>query len=80
MLPAGYRHIILVFMNTLAEIESAIERLSTPAAAELAVWLEQFLARRATPPPVEAWLECARGVARPGVTTGDVMTLTRGEE
>ena len=36
--------------------------------------------RRATPPPVESWLQYARGVARPGETTGKVMALTRDEE
>lgn len=67
-------------MNTIAEIESAIERLPAPQVAELAVWLEQFRVRRAMQPPAEAWLEGARGAARPGVTTENVMALMRGEE
>lgn len=67
-------------MNTIAEIESAIERLPAPQVAELAAWLEQFRVRRALQLPAEAWLERARGAARPGVTTEDVMALTRGEE
>jgi len=36
--------------------------------------------RRATPPPVESWLQRARGAALPGETTAKVMALTRGEE
>ena len=67
-------------MNTIAEIENAIERLPAPQVAELAAWLEQFRARRAMQPPAEAWLERARGAARPGVTTEDLLALTRGEE
>lgn len=67
-------------MNTIAEIESAIKRLPAPQVAELAAWLEQFRQRGDAQPPAEAWLETARGVARPGVTTEDVLTLTRGEE
>jgi hypothetical protein len=67
-------------MNTLGEIESAIERLTAPQVAELVAWLEQFRVRRAMQPPDDAWLERARGSARPGVTTEGVMALTRGEE
>jgi hypothetical protein len=67
-------------MNTVAEIETAIERLSGPQVAELAAWLEQFRLRRAMQPPAAAWLERARGTARPGVTTEDLMVFTRGEE
>jgi predicted aspartyl protease len=32
------------------------------------------------PLPVETWLKQARGAARPGVTTAEVMALTRGED
>lgn len=67
-------------MNTIAEIEVAIKHLSASQVDELAIWLEAFRARRATPSPAEAWLEHARGAALPGLTTMEVMTLTRGEE
>ncbi len=67
-------------MSTLTEIESAIERLSPVQLAELADWLEQFRKKRATAPPVEAWLKRARGAARPGLTTAEIMALTRGDE
>jgi hypothetical protein len=67
-------------MSSLAEIEDAIERLPAPQVDELAGWLEMLRVRRATPTPVESWLERARGAARPGETMAKVMTLTRGEE
>jgi hypothetical protein len=67
-------------MSTVAEIEAAIERLPEPQVDELAAWLERFRALRTTPTPVENWLNRAVGAATPGVTTADVMALTRGEE
>jgi hypothetical protein len=67
-------------MNTLGEIESAIERLPASQVAELAAWLEHFRLQRRIEPSGEAWLEHARGAARPGVTTERVLALTRGEE
>ena len=67
-------------MSTVAEIEAAIERLPAPQVDELTGWLETLPMRRATPPPVESWLERARGSAIPGVTTANAMTLTRGDE
>ena len=66
-------------MSTIAEIETAIERLQTPQVDELAAWLEAHRARRAAPLPAAAWLERARGAARPGVTTAEAMALTRGD-
>lgn len=71
---------MIATMKTILEIETAIERLSAAQLAELVAWLEQFRVRRAVHPPVEAWLKRARGVARAGVTTAQVMTLTRGDE
>ncbi len=67
-------------MSTIADIEAAIENLPAPRVDELAGWLETLRTRRATPPPVESWLEHARGAARPDATTTSVMALTRGEE
>ena len=67
-------------MSSIAEIESAIEKLPAPQVEELAVWLETLRVRRATPLPLEGWLQRARGAARPGETTEKVMALTRGEE
>src|SRR4051794_25572944 len=71
---------IMAIMNTVLEIETAIESLPAPQLAELTAWLEQLRARRAERPSAEAWLERARGAARPGVTTAEVMAFTRGEE
>jgi hypothetical protein len=67
-------------MSTIAEIETAIERLPTPQVDELAAWLEAYRAQRVTALAAEAWLQQARGAGRPDVTTADVMALTRGEE
>ena len=67
-------------MSSIAEIESAIERLPAPQVEELAGWLERLRAKRAAQPPIESWLQRARGAALPGVTTASVMALTRGEE
>jgi hypothetical protein len=67
-------------MSSIAEIESAIEKLPAPEVDQLAGWLETLRVRRATPQPVEGWLHRARGAARPGETTASVMALTRGEE
>jgi hypothetical protein len=67
-------------MSTVGEIERAIEKLSAPQVEELALWLEAHRGKRSAPPPAEAWLKRARGAARPGVTTEDVMALTRADE
>jgi hypothetical protein len=67
-------------MSNVAEIEAAIEKLPGPQVEQLVRWFETFRQRHATPPPVESWLQRARGAAIPGVKTQDVMKLTRGEE
>ena len=71
---------MLLEMSTITEIEAAIERLPEPQVDELVAWLEKFRAWRTTPPPAEGWLNRAVGAAKLGVTTADVMALTRGEE
>ncbi len=67
-------------MTTIAEIESAIERLSASQVEELAKWLADYRAQKNGKPPADAWLERARGAALPSVTTASVMELTRGEK
>ena len=82
MLPAlrvRARVFSLSAMSTVAEIEAAIERLPLTEVEKVAEWLETHRAQRSTGPQAEAWLARARGAARPGVTTAEVMTLTRGE-
>ena len=79
-LAADNRGMLGFSMSDITEIEAAIEDLPARQMDELAGWLEALRVRRATPPPVESWLQRARGAARPGVTTADVMALTRGEE
>jgi hypothetical protein len=65
-------------MNTIAEIEIAIERLPISQVDELAAWIEELRLRRSAEPQIEAWLEHARGAAQPGVSTDDVLQKTRG--
>lgn len=67
-------------MSTIGEIETAIENLPAPQVEELAAWLAAYRRRRTAPLPAETWLKQAQGAARPGVTTAEVMTLTRGDE
>lgn len=65
---------------SLAEIEAAIERLPSAEVEQLAQWLETLRVRRATPLPVDSWLEGARGGANAGRTTAEIMALTRDDE
>ena len=44
-------------MSTIAEIETAIECLTTSQVEELAIWLEALRARRASALAAEAWLK-----------------------
>lgn len=67
-------------MSSIAEIETAIEQLPAPQVDELAGWLEKLRVRRATPPPIESWLQRACGAALPDETTANVMSLTRDDE
>jgi hypothetical protein len=67
-------------MSTVGEIEAAIESLPMPEVEELALWLETYRARGVAPSAAETWLKQAEGAARPGVTTAEVMALTRGDE
>ena len=67
-------------MSNIAEIEAAIENLPDPQVDQLARWLETHRQRRTPPPAVESWLRQARGAALAGVTTKDVLALTRGED
>lgn len=64
-------------MSTVAEIEAAIKKLPASEIEELAGWLEAFRQRQSAPATVEAWLDKARGRAVQGVTTAQVMALTR---
>lgn len=66
-------------MSNIAEIEAAIEKLPAKEMDQLARWFEMLRQRRATPPPVDSRLQHARGAAMAGVTTVEMMQLTRGE-
>ena len=68
-------------MNTnIAEIEAAIENLPVRQVEELANWFHAFRLRLAAATPLDRWLARARGAALPGVTTEQIMALTRDEE
>ena len=67
----------LSIMTTVADIEKAIEHLPLSQVEELARWLDGYRSRRCSPTDVESWLTQARGAAQSGVTTADVMALTR---
>lgn len=67
-------------MSSIGEIEAAIEKLPATQVEQLARWLETHRQRHPAVPPVESWLQRARGAATPGVTTKTVLTMTRGEE
>ncbi len=62
------------------EIEAAIRTLSDQVLDELAEWIEALQRWRKGVPSVDAWLQGARGAAKPGVTTNSIMTLTRAEK
>jgi len=66
-------------MSTLQEIESAIANLPVPEVDELVTWLRRHHSERGLPPKLDVWLEQAKGAALPGVTTADVMAITRSE-
>jgi len=67
-------------MTTIAEIEKAISHLPLPQVEELARWLEKYRMRQQTPTQADAWLEHAVGAAKPGTTTAELMSLSRGDE
>ena len=60
-------------MSNIAEIEAAIEKLPGTQVEQLARWPDDYRQRRATPPPVESWLQRARGTALPDVKTEDLI-------
>ncbi len=64
------------------ELLSICEQLRPAQRAELADFARSLLAKNGDPGPqgaTERWLATARGAAKPGVTTDQVMVLTRGE-
>jgi hypothetical protein len=67
-------------MSSIIEIEAAIEKLPEPQVEQLVDWLAARRQRRVSTQPVESWLQRARGAATLGVTTKNVMAMTRGEE
>ena len=64
-------------MSNVVEIEAAIEQLPLPQKREIADWLAEQLGGTNGRPPVENWLQKARGAATQKVTTDEIMALTR---
>ncbi|WP_145117988.1 hypothetical protein [Rosistilla oblonga] len=67
-------------MTTINEIEKAISHLPPSQIEELARWLEAFRSTQQSPTPVDQWLKRSVGAAKPGITTAELMALTRGDE
>lgn len=71
-------------MSTLAEIEAAVEQLPPTQQEELYAFLGARLEARPkknrSPEEFEAWLKTARGVGVSGMTTDEIMAMTRGEK
>ena len=67
-------------MNTISEIESAIEKLPVSQVEEIAIWIDARLSKPPIDSAAEEWLQRARGAALPGTTTASVLVLSRGEE
>ncbi len=68
---------MILWMSTISEIEAAIELLPQPQVEELAAWIEKFRTRRSTSAPIDRWLASA---TKPGITTAEIMSLTRSDE
>ncbi len=71
-------------MSTLAEIEAAVEQLP-PAQQEalyasLGARLKTPSNKGLSPEEFDAWLKTASGVGISGMTTDEIMAMTRGEE
>jgi hypothetical protein len=60
-------------MSNIAEIEAALEKLAGTQVEPLTRWLDDVRQRRATSPPMESWLQRARGAALPDVKTEDLI-------
>ncbi len=70
-------------MTTLDEIKAAIEKLPYSQQHDLHGFLRDLLRTRPrvlSPEEAQAWLEKARGVSVSGMTTDEMMAMTRGEE
>jgi len=64
-------------MNTIAEIESAIEKLPLSQVEEIAIWLDARRKKQPIDTAAEEWLQRARGAAFTGATTASVLVLSR---
>ena len=71
-------------MSTLTEIEAAVDQLPPRQQQELYASLGARLEARPrkslSPEQLEEWFRTARGAGKPGMTTDEIMAMTRGEE
>jgi hypothetical protein len=80
--PVGRRRRIIIMSTETRELVELCERLPAAQRAEVADFARFLVARNAGAAPPKANAPpspAARGAAKPGVTTDEVMTLTRGE-
>jgi hypothetical protein len=78
------RTLIYSFVSTIAEIEAAVEKLPPTQQQELyaslGARLKTLTKRGLSPEEFDVWLKKARGVGMSGMTTDQIMAMTRGEE
>ena len=67
-------------MTTIREIEKAISHLPPAQVEELVRWLETYRSSQQSPKQTDAWLKRAVGAAKPGATTAELMSLSRGDQ
>ncbi len=71
-------------MSTFAEIKAAVSELPATQQQELYAMLKTRVEapseKGLTPEEFEEWYKKARGAGLPGVTTDEIMAMTRGEE
>jgi len=67
-------------MTTITGIEKAVSHLPSSQLEKLAPGLEDYRSCQRSPIYVDAWLKRAVGAAKPGMTTAELMSLTRGDE
>ncbi len=66
-------------MSSRIEIQEAIEQLPQGELLAIADWIDKKVHAERHGSLPQAWLNSARGAAKPGVSTAEIMSLTRGE-
>ena len=71
---------IFAGMSTLAEIEAAIEKLPPEQWTEIRRWMDEHAPRTSGPVDFARVLARSIGTATTGLSTADIMRMTRGED